>query len=64
MFLGVSGRANMKKGDSDQPGFVITFVDNPLDQYVSLPENLKGLQYSKVICGVIRGALEAVEFFL
>ena len=35
--------------------------DNPLTDFVELPEQLQGLRYSNVLCGVIRGALEMVR---
>ena len=34
--------------------------DNPLTDYVELPEQLGNLKYCNVLCGVIRGALEMV----
>ncbi len=35
--------------------------DNPLADFVELPEEYKGeLKYSQLLCGVIRGALEMV----
>ena len=34
--------------------------DNPLTDFVELPENYSGLIYCNVLCGVIRGALEMV----
>ena len=58
MFLGVDSKMN--KG-SDKDTFSLLFNENPLDNYVSIPEKLKGLNYSQVICGVIRGACEAVS---
>ena len=41
--------------------FIINFQDNPLNDFVELPENLKGLNYSNILCGVIRGCLEIVQ---
>lgn len=34
--------------------------DNPLVDFVELPENCNALKYCNVLCGVIRGALEMV----
>ena len=34
--------------------------DNPLTDFVELPEQLGALKYSNLLCGVIRGALEMV----
>lgn len=46
--------------------FTLTFEDNPLAEFVELPEEaLKaGLWYSNVLCGVIRGALEMARTVL
>lgn len=35
--------------------------DNPLTDFVELPEQLSRLSYSNLLCGVIRGALEMVN---
>ncbi|EFN52425.1 hypothetical protein CHLNCDRAFT_138928 [Chlorella variabilis] len=35
--------------------------DNPLTDFVELPEQLGALKYSNLLCGVIRGALEMVN---
>jgi len=44
--------------------FSLTFDDNPLAEFVELPEEALegGLWFSNVLCGVIRGALEMVCF--
>ena len=34
--------------------------DNPLNDYVELTEELKALEYSNLICGIIRGSLNMV----
>lgn len=34
--------------------------DNPLNDFVELPEHLQGINYSGIIAGAIRGALAAV----
>lgn len=36
-------------------------VDNPLADFVELPEECKDLKYCNILCGVIRGALEMVS---
>ncbi|KAK7467260.1 hypothetical protein VKT23_004317 [Stygiomarasmius scandens] len=43
--------------------FVLTFDENPLAEFVELPEDVLegGLWFSNVLCGVIRGALEMVQ---
>lgn len=42
---------------------VVDFNKNPLDDNVKLPKQLKGLEYSNIICGIIRGSLEAVILY-
>jgi hypothetical protein len=37
------------------------FTDNPLTEFVELPEDFKDLKYCNVLCGVIRGSLEMVS---
>jgi hypothetical protein len=46
-----------------QPSFILTFDENPLAEFVELPEEALegGLWFSNVLCGVIRGALEMVR---
>ncbi|GAA5863966.1 hypothetical protein JCM8547_005297 [Rhodosporidiobolus lusitaniae] len=48
---------------SPQPSFTLTFDENPLTEFVELPEEAVegGLVYAKVLEGVIRGALEMVQ---
>jgi len=43
--------------------FTLTFDENPLSEFVELPEDALagGLWYSNVLCGVIRGALEMIQ---
>ena len=36
--------------------------ENPLAEFVELPPQYQGLNYSNLLCGVIRGALEMVRF--
>lgn len=45
------------KGDE----FSLILDQNPLTDFVELPEDHPNLLYSNVICGVIRGALEMVK---
>jgi hypothetical protein len=35
--------------------------DNPLTDFVEIPEGYSGLRYCNVLCGIIRGALEMVR---
>ena len=48
-----------------QPYFTLTLDENPLTEFVELPEEAieAGLWFSNVLCGVLRGALEMVRFF-
>lgn len=43
--------------------FSLTFDENPLAEFVELPEEALegGLWFSNVLCGVLRGALEMVS---
>jgi hypothetical protein len=41
--------------------YIISFSENPLNDLVELPEKYKGLNYSNILCGVIRGALESIN---
>jgi hypothetical protein len=42
--------------------FGLIFTDNPLNDYVELPEKYQGLWYSNLLCGIIRGSLEIVNY--
>lgn len=39
----------------------ILIEENPLTEFVELPDTYAGLHYCNVLCGVIRGALEMVR---
>ncbi|KAJ6220484.1 hypothetical protein RDWZM_006296 [Blomia tropicalis] len=41
--------------------FSIVIDQNPLTEYVELPDNLANLRYCNLLCGVIRGALEMIQ---
>jgi len=41
--------------------FSLILDNNPLVEFVELPESHKDLNYSNVLCGAIRGALEMVQ---
>ncbi|KAI0044277.1 transport protein particle complex subunit [Auriscalpium vulgare] len=45
------------------PYFTLTLDDNPLAEFVELPEEALegGLWFSNVLCGVLRGALEMIQ---
>ncbi|GAA0138415.1 hypothetical protein LIER_00167 [Lithospermum erythrorhizon] len=59
MFLGVTASV----GNWDTEGSTCTMVleDNPLVDFVELPDTCQGLYYCNVLSGVIRGALEMVS---
>ena len=58
MFLGVTARVEM----GDDKEFSLILDENPLLDFVELPQNLStSLWYDNIICGVIRGALEMVQ---
>lgn len=46
-----------------QPAFSLIFEENPLTDFVELPEEAieGGLSYAKILEGVIRGSLEMVR---
>lgn len=57
MYLGVSCDVLVY---SDKE-FGLIFSDNPLNDFVELPEKYNELWYSNLICGIIRGSLEAIN---
>ena len=70
MFLGVQGEvhsipmttASNVGAQGDHTSFSILLKDNPLADYVILPDQYKKtLWYSNILCGVIRGALEMIN---
>lgn len=60
MFLGVT--ASVSSWDVDGTCCSIILEDNPLVDFVELPDTCQGLYYCNVLSGVIRGALEMVSF--
>eukprot|EP00326_Haptolina_ericina_P021648 CAMPEP_0181201502 /NCGR_PEP_ID=MMETSP1096-20121128/18342_1 /TAXON_ID=156174 ORGANISM="Chrysochromulina ericina, Strain CCMP281" /NCGR_SAMPLE_ID=MMETSP1096 /ASSEMBLY_ACC=CAM_ASM_000453 /LENGTH=182 /DNA_ID=CAMNT_0023291951 /DNA_START=23 /DNA_END=571 /DNA_ORIENTATION=+ len=57
MFLGVSAEVV----NSSEREFSLQMSDNPLAEFVELPEQYNQLAYSNMLCGVLRGALEMVQ---
>jgi hypothetical protein len=45
----------------DGKEFSLILEDNPLSEFVELPEDGKNLYYCNIICGILRGALEMVS---
>lgn len=60
MFLGVT--ASVTNWDADGTSCSIVLEDNPLVDFVELPDTCQGLYYCNVLSGVIRGALEMVSY--
>ena len=58
MFLGIS--ADVTSWNAERNTFCLVLYENPLTEFVELPEELSGLVYSNVLCGAIRGALEMI----
>jgi predicted hydrocarbon binding protein len=59
MFLGVT--AQVQNWNTEGTEFSIVLDENPLTDFVELPEEYNKLWYSNLYCGVIRGALEMVQ---
>lgn len=59
MFLGVT--ASVANWDTEGTTCSIILEDNPLVDFVELPDTCQGLYYCNIISGVIRGALEIVS---
>ncbi|KAI9278867.1 transport protein particle complex subunit [Phascolomyces articulosus] len=61
MFLNIT--PNVANWSSDMKEFSLIFDENPLTEFVELPEDALegGLWYSNIYCGVLRGALEMVQ---
>lgn len=58
-YLGLKFPKLTKSSDNNE--MIISFVENPLNDYVELPEKYISLWYSNLVCGVIRGALESIN---
>ena len=59
MFLGI----NVDVTHHSPTSFSLLFQDNPLALFVELPDNYKDqLDYSILYCGIIRGALEMLNY--
>ena len=62
MFLNVT--ATVANWSADNMECSLILDDNPLVDFVELPETCQGLSYCNILCGVLRGALEMVRFLL
>lgn len=59
LYLGVQPNVVNWSPGADEFSFILD--SNPLTELVELPDDLKQLKYSNIICGAIRGALEMVQ---
>jgi trafficking protein particle complex subunit 3 len=60
IYLGISPQVT--NWSSDGKEFSLIFDENPLAEFVELPEQfVSELWYSNILCGVVRGALEMVH---
>lgn len=58
-FLGIT--PNVTNWSSDGKEFSLILDNNPLTEFVELPENHTTLSFSNLLCGALRGALEMVR---
>lgn len=58
-FLGIVPTVTNWNAKGDE--FSLVLDQNPLTDFVELPESHPNLLYSNVMCGVIRGAMEMVS---
>ena len=61
MFLNIT--PNVTNWTSDNKQFSLTFDENPLADFVELPDDGRAqdeLWFSNILCGILRGALEMV----
>ncbi len=59
MYLGVTPSVTNWSPAGDE--FSLILENNPLVDFVELPDNHSTLVYSNLLCGVLRGALEMVR---
>lgn len=60
MFLGITPNVVLPQDEKEQ-AFSLVLDENPLAEFVELPEEYPNIFYSNILCGVIRGALEMVQ---
>ena len=59
MFLNIDANVTV---DENKKEFNITFSDNPLSDFVELPDNYSStIWYSNILCGIIRGGLKTLN---
>lgn len=59
MYLGSSPSISNWSAGNDE--FSLLIDNNPLTEYVELPDSILNLRYSNIYAGVVRGALEMVQ---
>lgn len=59
MFLGISGTVSCV--NKEENIYSIVFDANPLCDFVELPKSLSSLNYSSLLCGIIKGSLEQIR---
>lgn len=59
MYLGVTPTISNWSTGSDE--FSLLFDQNPMVEFVELPDNYINLKYCNLLCGIIRGACEMVS---
>lgn len=55
------GDARLEDWNESGTSVLLVLPHNPLESWVELPDELQALQYSNLLAGAIRGALEAVN---
>lgn len=60
MFLGITPVVTNWSPAGDE--FSLLIENNPLTEFVELPDGHSQLNYSNILCGALRGALEMVIF--
>jgi len=58
MYLGITPTITNWTVSNDE--FSLIFDQNPMTEFVELPENITQLKYCNLMCGIIRGACEMV----
>lgn len=51
-------------GDKSLARATLTLASNPLADFVELPEGMESLEYNKVLCGALEGALEQIGYLV
>ena len=58
MYLGITPVVSNWSPSADE--FSLLIENNPLSDFVELPEGHNSLNYSNILCGVLKGSLEMV----